>query len=175
MSWDARWKMLSDVITDLFRCGKNVPESVINDLRSAKVMLEIIKRDRSRADVFARLEEYLSNVESYVLSAAREVFGEDYVNTVLRRLCELEAEGLLLEGPTGFRPGLPREEKWVRIQISETTPIEFIREVARGLNLNVRVEEDGYALVYGSEDGVKAFVKKIAERMRGSARPQASP
>ncbi|MEM1586380.1 MAG: DUF2096 family protein [Candidatus Bathyarchaeia archaeon] len=168
MSWEARWKILSDVITDLCRRGERVPPNIINDLRSAKIMLEVVKADRIRSENVARLEEYLSNVESYILPAARNVFGEDYVNNILRRLCELEAEGFMLEEFPRFRPGLPREEKWVRVQVTEITPLEFIREVAGEFNLKLRVEDDGYALVYGAEESVKAFIKRLSERTRGS-------
>lgn len=167
MSWEARWKILSDAIVDLCRRGERVPQSVVNDLRSAKVMLGVVRADRARPENIARLEEYLSNVESYVLSAAKNVFGEDYVNNILRRLCELEREGFMLEEPTRFRPGLPREEKWVRIQVTEMTPLDFIRDVAGELNLKFRVEEDGYVLIYGAEENVKAFIKKISERIHG--------
>lgn len=167
MSWDARWKILSDVIVDLCKRGERVPKNVINDLRSAKVMLEVVKADRARAESIARLEEYLGNVESYVLSAAKNVLGEDYVNNILRKLCELEAEGFMLEEPVRFRPGLPREERWIRIQVSEITPLEFIREAASEFNLKIRVGEDGYALVYGPEENLRIFVKKVAERTRG--------
>lgn len=168
MGWEARWKILSDVVTDLCRRGERVPASVINDLRSARVMLEVVKADRSRSENIARLEECLSNVESYILSTARDVLGEEYVNNVLRRLCELESEEITLESYVSFRPGLPREEKWVRIQVTEETPLEFIKQVAGELGLKSRVEEDGYVLVYGSDDGIKSFIKRIAERTRSS-------
>ncbi|MEM0010861.1 MAG: DUF2096 family protein [Candidatus Bathyarchaeia archaeon] len=167
MSWEARWKILSDAIVDLCRRGERIPQNVVNDLRSAKVMLGVVRADRARPENIARLEEYLSNVESYVLSAAKNVFGEDYVNNILRRLCELEREGFMLEEPTRFRPGLPREEKWVRIQVTEMTPLDFIRDVAGELNLKFRVEEDGYVLIYGAEENVKALIKKISERIHG--------
>lgn len=168
MSWDARLKILSDVITDLCKRGEKVPQSIINDLRSARVMLEVVKADRARAENIARLEEYLSNVESYALSAARSILGEEYVNDVLRKLCELEVGGFTFEGPVRFRPGLPREERWIRIQVSEITPLELIREISGELNLEIRVEEDGYVLVRGTEENLKAFIKRIAERTRVS-------
>jgi len=168
MSWDARWKILSDVIVDLCKRGERVPQNIINDLRSAKVMLEVVKADKARAESIARLEEYLGNVESYVLSAAKNVLGEDYVNNILRKLCELETEGFILEEPPRFHLGLPRGEKWIRIQVSEITPLEFIRDTASEFNLKIRVEEDGYVLVYGTEENLRAFVKKVAERTRGS-------
>ena len=46
MDWEARWEKLANVITDLRRKGEVVPFHVINDLRSAKTILEILKIDR---------------------------------------------------------------------------------------------------------------------------------
>lgn len=166
MNWDARWKILSDVITDLCKRGEKVPQNIINDMRSARVMIEVIKADRSRAENIARLEEYLGNVESYILSTAKNVFGEEYVNNILRRLIELEAEGFIIEEPVRFHPGLPRGERWVRIQVSDITPLEFIRGIASELNLKLRVEEDGYILVYGDEENLKTFIKRVSEKAR---------
>lgn len=167
MSWEARWKILADVITDLLGHGKYIPPNVINDLRSAKVMLEVVKADRSRSENIARLEEYLSDVESYVLSAARDAFGENYVNNVLSRLCVLEAEELEVEASVRFQPGLPRGKKWVRIQVTDEIPLDFIKRVADGLGLNVRVD-DGYALIFGGDKDIKDFIKKVSEKMRES-------
>lgn len=167
MSWEARWKILSDVIADLCRRGERIPQNIINDLRSAKVMLEVVKADRVRSENVARLEGYLSNVESYALSVAKNVFGEDYVNEILRKICELEIEGFMPEEPIRFRPGLPREEKWVRIRLMERTPLELIREIAGELNLKLRIEENGHVLVYGAEENVKAFIKRVSEKVRG--------
>ncbi|MEM1515556.1 MAG: DUF2096 family protein [Candidatus Bathyarchaeia archaeon] len=170
MNWNARWKILSDVITDLCKRGERVPQNIINDMRSAKVMIEVIKADKSRVENIIRLEEYLGNVESYILSTAKNVFGENYLNNILRRLSELEAEGFTTEEPVRFRPGLPRGEKWIRIQVSDITPLEFVRNVASELNLKLRVEEDGYILVYGAEESLKTFAKRISEKARSLRR-----
>lgn len=166
MGWERRWRILADVITDLRRSGGDVPLSVINDLRSAKTMIEIVKADRSRPENISRLEEYLSNVEAYVLSAAKERFGENYVNDVLRRICEVEFEETAVEPQVRFRPGLPREERWIRVQVADDVPLEVIREIAGECGLKCRVEEDGYVLVYGGDEGVKSFVKRMAEVVR---------
>jgi hypothetical protein len=166
MNWEARWRILADIINDLYGGDERVPPKIINDLRSAKIMLEILKIDRSHPENINRLEEYMSNVEDYVLSAARSKFGEKYVNDALRRLCKLEAEEIMTETPVRFHPDLPRGERWIRVQITDEITLEHIEKTARGIGLKFRVEKDGYALVYGEDEKVKMFVKRMAEWSR---------
>ncbi|MEM2643284.1 MAG: DUF2096 family protein [Candidatus Bathyarchaeia archaeon] len=168
MGWEARWRILANVITELRRSGESIPYNVINDLRLAKTMIEIVRADMLRPENISRLEEYLSNVESYVLSAAKVRFGDKYVEDVLRRLCELEASGMEPEFQVRFHPGLPRGERWVRVQLSDETPLDLIRRVAEEFGLKCRVEEDGYALVYGDEEAVRGFIKRMASEVRES-------
>ncbi|MEM2342010.1 MAG: DUF2096 family protein [Candidatus Bathyarchaeia archaeon] len=170
MNWEARWRILSDVITDLRGGGEIVPPKIINDLRSAKVMLEIIKVNSSHPENISRLEECLSNVETYVLSVAKSKFGEEYVNNILRRLCELEVERAEFEIQVRFHPNLPRGEKWVRIQPTGAVTFKDIEESAKRFGLKFRVERDGYVLVYGEDEKLKSFVKRLAEIFRGLKR-----
>lgn len=172
MDWEARWRILANVITELRRSGESIPYNVINDLRLAKTMIEIVGADMLRPENISRLEEYLSNVESYALSAAKVRFGDKYVEDVLRRLCELKASSIEPEFQVRFHPELPKGKRWIRVQLSDETPLDLIRRVAEEFGLKCRVEEDGYALVYGGEEAVRGFIKRMAseirERKRGS-------
>ncbi|MEM2960023.1 MAG: DUF2096 family protein [Candidatus Bathyarchaeia archaeon] len=162
MNWEARWKILADVITELYRVGETVPPNILNDLRSAKVMIEVLKVDRSHPDNLTRLEEYLNNVESYVLSAAGRRFGEKYANDILRKL-EIETGEFGTETQIRFYPSLPKGEKWIRVQVTNEAPLEVIERLARESGLKIRVERDGYVLVYGGENEIKVFVSKLTE------------
>ncbi|MEM2539087.1 MAG: DUF2096 family protein [Candidatus Bathyarchaeia archaeon] len=168
MSWETRWKILSDVTTDLIKGGVTVPPNVINDLRSAKVILEIIKVDRSRPENISRLEECLSNVEAYVLSAARDRFGDKYVEDVLKKLCSLEVEEGEEKVQLSFRPGFPRDEKWIRVKITNEITPKDLENIAGELGLKVRVEEDGYMLIHGGEKELRDFVKRVSEKIHRS-------
>jgi len=168
MKWEARWKILADAIMDLRKSGEAVPFSIINDLRSAKIMLEILKVDKSRSENISRLEEYLSNVEAYVLPIAKNRFGEPYVNDMLRKIYRSEVEETgVEEAKMRFHPNLPREKKWIRIQITGEMSLEMIKKIARERGLEYRIERDGYVLVYGENEAIKRFVKKMAETLRG--------
>lgn len=168
MSWDARWRVLADAITDLRRSGKSIPPNIIRDLRSAKTMMEIIKADRFRQEHISRLEEYLGSVESYVLSTAESRLGSGYVNALLRKLCEAERIRVQAEMEThaGFHPGLPKEKRWVRIQASDEVPVETIRNVADETGLEFKIQEDKYVLIFGEEEKIKLFIKRMAEISR---------
>jgi hypothetical protein len=168
MSWEARWKVLADAITDLRRSGESVPPNVIRDLRSAKTMMEIIKVDRARSEHVSRLEECLSNVESYVLSAAEIRLGASYVDALLRKLYEAEKIRAQAEAETqaGFHPGIPKEKKWMRIQSSDEIPVEMIRKIADEIGLESKVQEERYVLIFGEEEKIKAFIKRMAEISR---------
>ena len=163
MDWEARWEKLANVITDLRRKGEVVPFHVINDLRSAKTILEILKIDREHPENVSRLEEYLGNVEAYVFSVAERKLGKKYVDSLLERFCEEEGKPAEAKTQMRFHPDLPREERWIRIQATDEAPIEVIRKIAGECNLKCRAEEDGYALVYGRDDEIKIFVRRIAE------------
>lgn len=163
MSWEARWKILADVITELYGVGEAMPPNILNDLRSAKVMMEILKVDRSHPGNLTRLEEYLNNVESYVISAVGRRFGEKYANDILRRLCEIETGEFGAETQIRFYPSLPKGEKWIRVQVTNEAPLEVIERLAGESGLKIRVERDGYVLVYGGDNEIKVFVSKLTE------------
>jgi hypothetical protein len=163
---------LADAITDLRRSGEIVPSNIIEDLRSAKTMMEIIKVNRPRSEHVSRLEECLSNVESYVLSAAEIRLGASYVNALLRKLYEAERTRAQAEAETqaSFHPGLPKEKKWIRVQSSDEIPVETIKNIADEIGLESRVQEDRYVLIFGEEEKVKAFIKKMTEISRAIRR-----
>ena len=168
MKWEARWKILADAIMDLRKSGEAVPFSIINDLRSAKIMLEILKVDKSRSENISRLEEYLNNVEAYVLPIAKNRFGEAYVSDILGKMYRSEIEETEAEETQiRFHPNLPREKKWIRIQITGETSLEMIKKIACERDIEYRIEGDGYVLVYGENEAIKRFVKKMAEILRG--------
>jgi hypothetical protein len=69
---------------------------------------------------------------------------------------------------TRFVPGLPKEAHWIRILPSEDLLADDVKKLAEGLGLSVKTQKDNYILVYGSKEKVKDFVKKMAEKCRGT-------
>ena len=152
------------MITDIRKKGVAVPSDALNDLKSAKTLINILMADPSRLEITQKIEEYLNNVESYLISEGQR-FGEKYVEEWLKRLEDasrrvFEEE----EGESRFIPGLPREQRWVRVKPSGEMPIEALKALANELNLSFNVQKDGCLLVYGEDERVKDFVKKMATK-----------
>jgi hypothetical protein len=168
MSYEENWKVLADLLTELRKTGEKIPTNVMNDLRSAKTMIEILKADPTHVENIPKVETYLGNVESYLIFAAQEKFGSDYVEQWMRKLEEAR-KVVKVEGKaevTKFVPGVPRDKPWVRIQISESTPRKDVERLAEEKGLSHKMQKNGYMLVYGDGESIKALVKKMAEKFR---------
>ena len=172
MSWNIRWRVLADAVTDLRKSGEKIPANIVRDLRSAKTLIAIIETDKQRPEYISRLEECLSNVEAYVLPAFERKFGRERVESLLRGLSEIERRCVEaeLETQARFHPGFPREKKWIRIQASDEIPLKVIKEIADKIGLEIKVQEDGYVLVCGKEEKVKTFIKRMASYVAGRSR-----
>jgi hypothetical protein len=169
MGYEAVWRTLADLLTELREKGESIPVDVINDLRSAKTMIKILKADFTHTENIPRVETYLENVEFHLISAAQERLGTEYVEHWMKKL--EEARRRVPEGekaPPRFVPGIPRGKRWVRVKVSKETPQKDIEILAEENKLSCKVQEDGYVLVYGKSENIKSFVKRLAEKFRSA-------
>jgi len=170
MGYDEVWKTLADLITEFRRRGESIPSHVMEDLRAAKTMIQVLRADPTRIENIPSIELYLGNVESYLIFEAQKKFGSEFVEEWMRKIKEAretKAVGEKPEPSSKFVPGLPRGQKWVRVQVSKETPEREIKKLAEDAGLSFRVQTDGYMLVYGEDEKLKLFVKKAAEKLRG--------
>jgi hypothetical protein len=170
MSYEENWKVLADLLTELRKKGEKIPTDVMNDLRSAKTMIQILKADPTHIENIPRIETYLRNVESYAVLVAQEKLGTEFVERWLRKLekakkTEIEEKE---EVTTRFVLGLPRDKNWVRVQISKDTPREDVESLVKENKLSCKIQKNGYILVYGNGKSIKSFVKKMAGKFRGT-------
>jgi hypothetical protein len=165
MGYEEAWNVLDDLITEIRKKGETIPKHVMNDLHSAKTMIQILKADSTHVENLSRVETYLENVESNLMFTAQEKFGADYVERWMKKLDEARkapaGEG---KTPSKFIVGIPRGEHWVRIQISEETSKSEIERLAKENGLSCKMQKNGYMLVYGDVKKVKEFVKNIAKK-----------
>ncbi len=170
MGYDEVWKVLADFLIELQEGEEPIPTEIMEDLRSAKTMIQILKADPSRAENLVRIEGYLENVESYLVFAARDKLGLEYAENWMRKITEARTKVIekeKAEVPSRFFPGMPRGKHWVRIQISNYTPLKEIESLASETGLSCRMQQNGYVLVYGEDEKIKLFVRKMAEKFRG--------
>jgi len=168
MSYEERWKNLADLLTELQERGEKIPAEVINDLRSAKTMIQVLKADPTHTENISRIDIYMRSVESYAIFAA-EKLGTETVEEWLKKL-DTKRVKKKEDRATGsrFSSGVPRDKSWMRIKISDETPLEDVKNLVRESKLSYKMQENGYMLVYGNEKNIKSFVKRLTEQFRGS-------
>jgi len=170
MGYDEVWKTLADLITEFRRKGESIPSNVMEDLRAAKTMIQVLRADLSHVENIPSIEMYLGNVESYLIFEAQKKFGSKFVEEWLLKIKEARQEKApeeYVKPSSKFVPGLPRGQKWVRVQISKETPEKEIKKLAEETGLYFKVQTNGYMLVYGEDEKLKLFVKKAAEKLGG--------
>jgi len=168
MGHDEVWKTLADLITEFRRRGEPIPSNVMEDLRAAKTMIQVLRADPNRIENVPSIELYLGNVESYLIFEAQKKFGSEFVEEWMQKIREARETKAVEEKPepsSRFVPGLPRGQRWVRVQISKETAEKEVKGLADELGLSHKKQKNGYMLVYGEEEKLKLFVKKTAEKL----------
>jgi hypothetical protein len=169
MSYEEKWKILADLLTELQERGEKIPTDVINDLRSAKTMIQVLKADPTHTENISRIDTYMRSVESYAIFAA-EKLGTETVEEWLKKLKDTKTVKKKEDRAAGsrFSLGVPRDKSWMRIKISDDTPLEDVKNLMKESSLSYKMQENGYILVYGNEKNIKSFVRRMAEQFRGS-------
>jgi len=178
MDYLAAWKVLEEMIVDFRKRGVPIPANIISDLRHVRTLINVLGADPSRSDIGQKVEKYLCSLEAYLISQGQERFGAVYVEKWLKRLDEANKKVFEEEeGKTRFVSGLPQGRKWIRIKPSAELPIEELEALAEESNLSYNMQDDGCLLVYGSEENVKDFVKKMTAKygLKAGRHRQKSP
>jgi hypothetical protein len=150
------------MMLELKAAGTVVPPKVVEDLRSAKSMIQLTFTDGSHGDVLQKAEEYLANVEAYVITEGQTVFGAAKVDEWLRRLQEASCQ--VCEEPAisdKFVVGVPRSQKYVRIEPKGDLTKEKVEILAKVHGMQVKVQPDGKLVVYGCPENLKTFLKQV--------------
>ena len=169
MGYEEKWEVLADFLIELQERGKKTPVEVMDDLRSAKTIIQVLKVDPTHTESISRIETYLRNVESYAIYTAEEI-GTKKVEEWLKKLKDPKRAEKYekQEASSRFILGVPRKMNWVRIQISEDAPLKDAEKLVKKCGLSYTMQEKCYMIDYGNRDSVKLFVKSMAEQFRGS-------
>ena len=174
MGYEAVWKVLEEIVIELRKKGLATPPRVLNDLKSAKVLMKIMDAsERDRGETAPKIEHYLGSVEAYLVTEAQKMFAPARIDRWLRRLEDASRETCMTCGVESerkekaeakFITGVPRDQKWIRVEPLASLPIEKLKQFAGETSLSFREEKDGYLIVYGSAESIKKFVKKMTEQ-----------
>ncbi len=160
----AAWKTLEDLLIALRKKDVQIPANVLEDLRAARSMIELSCSEGTHGEAVTKAEQYTANVETYLIGQAQKVLDSKEVDEWFKRLeaanMQVETEEELAEGK--FVVGVPRGQKWIRIETDNKLPEEYVLKLAGERNLTVNKQADGRLIVYGQPSDVKAFVKQVA-------------
>jgi hypothetical protein len=159
----ATWKLLEDIMLDLKKKGLIIPSNVMEDLRAAKSMIKLSCIEDSRGEAIQKAEEYTANVEAYLINEAQKIVGSEKVDQWLRRLEETNAQVCQekITEESKFVTGVPRDQKWVRVEPIKNLSTEQIKQIAKEQNLTVNQQKDGRLVVFGQPEAIKDFLKKM--------------
>jgi hypothetical protein len=171
MGYETVWKVLEEIIIELRKKGVATPPRVMNDFKSAKVLMKVLDAsERDRGDTAPKIEQYLGSVEAYLVTEAQKTFAPARIDEWLRRLEEASCDTCETCGvpretkKTKFITGVPRDQKWIRVEPLVSLPAEKLKHLAEETSLSFREEKDGHLTVYGSAEDIKRFVKKMTEQ-----------
>jgi hypothetical protein len=165
MGYLAAWNVLEEMIIDFRKRGIVASAKIMSDLKSAKTLINVLKADPSHIDTSQKIDEYLLNVESCLVSEGQKMFGTGYVEDWLKRLDEASKKILEKEEEKiKFIPSLPREHKWIRVKPSTELSIEKLKTLAEESHLSYNIQNDGCLLFYGEDGHIKEFIKKMATK-----------
>lgn len=170
MGYRKWWQTLEALIAEFKRRRVNIPSEVMKYLKSAKTMISVYGADESRLETIPTIETYLLNVESELMNLAKLQFGQSFMDRWIEKLetARKEAEPKAEAADSRFVHGLPKTDHWVRVLTSGEILESNVEDLAGEIGLSWKKQKDGYILVYGSKEKVKAFVKKMAEKCRGT-------
>jgi hypothetical protein len=162
----AAWKTLEDLLIALRKKGVQIPANIVEDLRAARSMIELGCSEGMHEEAVTKAEQYTANVETFLIGQAQEVLEPKEVDEWFKRLKEANQKTGYEETETveegKFVVGIPRGQKWIRIETDSKLPAEYVLKLAGERNLAVNKQADGRLVVYGQPGDVKAFVKQVA-------------
>jgi len=167
---ELRWRALSDLLTELRARGAEIPPHVVRDLRSARSLIETVRVSPECGEAAGMAEELLLGIEAYLLAEAEVRLGPEKAEEWARRLSEA-ASGMEIARPAEevrFRPGLPRGKHWMRVKVSDEIPLDLLERLAEEEGVSARVEPDGFVLISGEKEKVRAVARKLAGHLRSA-------
>ena len=168
MNYERLWKTLEELMVELTKKEITIPQELVDDLKSAKTLISIHKAEPTALEIATEIELYIEKVESNLLYLAESDIGKEYADECLRRISEARRKGISEKTtpPSRFISGVPKGEHWIRIEASDIISDEEINKLLEKLSLSSKMQDDGYLLVHGKEENVKAFIKEVSEKVK---------
>ncbi|MDR0797564.1 MAG: DUF2096 domain-containing protein [Nitrososphaerota archaeon] len=158
------WKILEELLTKLRKQDIQIPTNILEDLRTAKSLIEISYSTNAPKETIAKIEAYTTNVEAYLINQAQKSFDPNTVDEWLKRI-EYANSQIVNEKTTGsknqFVVGVPRGQPWIRIETNDKLSEEYVSKLAEKWHLTVNKQTDDRLMIHGQLNDIKTFIKQI--------------
>ena len=162
----AVWKVLEEMVIDLQKKPGTIPSKIFNDLKSAKVLIEIAEREeKNQEEIYLKIEQYLENIEIYIFNEIQEKYETKIVKEWLNRLGDARCKTFQIKEENKFISGVPRDQKCIRVKPISELPKKMLEKIAEDEKLIVSSIKDGKITIYGEAKNIRNFVKKITKRV----------
>ena len=169
MSQLAKSKILEEMIIEFRKKGFEIPPNVMSDLKSARTLMKVLDADsKGRGEIAPQVDVYLETVEAYLITEAGNLFSAEKIEAWLKKLelasCDACVTVVKPKEESRFISGVPRDQKWIRVQPIASLPPEKLKQLIKETNLQFREEQDGHLIVYGSQENISKFVKNMTTK-----------
>jgi hypothetical protein len=172
MNYESVWRLLEGLIVELKTKGISIPPELVDDLKSAKTLTSIYNTESTTSNVASDIALYFERVEPSLLSLAESEIGKEYANAWQNRIDKARIQAPEKAAVRSrFVSGISKGDHWIRIKTSNIIADSDLSESLKKLNLSCRQQEDGYLLVYGSEENVKTLIREVSTRI-GKGKPK---
>jgi hypothetical protein len=163
----AKSGIIEEIIIELRKKGLEIRADAMSDLKSARTLMKLEKATgKGMGETEPKIDKYLRNVEAYVISEADKLLLPEKVQKWLTALDIASCDSCVAvkEPKEEMRmiPGVPRDQKWIRVEPIGSLPIEKLEQMATDSKLGFRKDNDGHLIVHGAEETVKEFIKKMS-------------
>lgn len=165
------WRVLEEMVADFRDKGMAISPQVMSDLKSAKTTIRILSVGTQGEEGLRKVDQYLMDVESYLVTEGQKRLGQRYIDEWLKRLDHASREKVNGEQEVSrFVPGMPRQQKWIRVTPATGIPLESLETIAVKMKLSHEIREDGSLLIWGDNRAIKDFVKNLASEYKGQGK-----
>lgn len=167
MNYEYLWGILESLAVELIDKGVFVIDEIMDDLKSTKTLISIHRTEPMALEIANEIEFYLGKVESNLLNLAESEVGKVYADEYLKKIDEARVKGLAEKTSIAskFVSGIPKGKQWIRISISDLVDEVEIEKLLKKLNLSSKPQEDGYLLIYGKDEDLKALIKEVSKKI----------
>jgi len=166
INYENACKKLDELMAVLLDKGLTVPQHLFDDLKSARNLINIYRSSPSELDQVMESSPLLQIVEMNLLTIAETSISKEFADLWQRKIiAAYQEETTGSAGTATFVSGVPKGAHWVRLKTSEVTIDEELTILLAQSELSTKTQDDGYLLIYGRKEDVKAFLKKVRQKV----------